>query len=107
MDPGALYKESNMAMAQHLSVPHTSWIKETKKTIISIVFNGHKYRVEQIAYEADDFIVYELANGVELEGKEEKYLAVTEAAQLFSIDVYAAPRDFLTTHHGQAWIEIA
>lgn len=91
----------------HRTIPESHAITVHKTQPKSIVFAGRKHRIEQVAYEACDYVVYELRHEIELAGTKEKYIAVTDQAQLFSIDIYATPKEFLTTHHGQVWMEIS
>jgi len=76
-------------------------------TLCLINYAGQNYRVEQTLYETSEFCVYEMSEEIELNGQNEKYLAVTRHDQLFSIDVLAGPKELLTRHHGPAivaWI---
>lgn len=76
-----------------------------KKIMMGLSFGGQIYGISQISYEADDFIVVELRECISLNGHKEQYLAVTQNNELFSIDVYADPGEFLTQSHGYAEIQ--
>lgn len=69
-----------------------------------LVFNSQIYAIEQIVFEADEFCVVELGQVLKLNGREERYLAVTKNAQLFTIDALAAPNKLLIHCHGSARI---
>ncbi|MAC47024.1 MAG: hypothetical protein CMI12_09235 [Oceanospirillum sp.] len=69
-----------------------------------LVFERQIYAIEQIVFEADEFCVVELGQTLQLNGREERYLAVTKNAQLFTIDALAAPNKLLIHCHGCARI---
>ncbi len=75
-----------------------------REAVPFLAYKGQKYLIEQVAFTGRDYKVYELETAIELNGQQEQYLAVTENFELFSIDVYANEKDFLTTSHGQAWV---
>lgn len=79
--------------------------KRYQKIMMYLFFHGQAHDIQQIAYETDDFVVVELQGCVELNGCQEKYLAVTRDNELYSIDVFANPERFLTTAHGAAEIQ--
>lgn len=69
-----------------------------------LVFERQIYAIEQIVFEADEFCVVELCQTLKLNGREERYLAVTKNAQLFTIDALAAPNKLLIHCYGSAHI---
>lgn len=89
----------------HLPAQHTGWLTQVRQAIPVILFQGGRYNVEQIAYETDDFVVYELQDSITLNGKTETFLAINQEAKLFTIDVLAGPSGFLAQEHGTAWME--
>ena len=91
----------SIAYSQFLEDQH---LISRRETVPFLAHKGQKYQIEQIAFTGRDYKVYELETAIELNGKQEQYLAVTENFELFSIDVLADPKDFLTTNHGQAWV---
>ncbi|MAD46391.1 MAG: hypothetical protein CMH98_15415 [Oceanospirillaceae bacterium] len=76
-----------------------------RKIMMCLLFRGQVYNIRQVSYETDDFVVVELADGIEFNGHQEQYLAVTQNNELYSIDVYGDPEAFLTTLHGCAEIQ--
>lgn len=91
----------------HLPALQLGWLESSRKAVMSIAFKGSMHKVEQIAYETDDFVVYELQDHIRLDGKDEKYLAVTQQASLYTIDVFAGSKGLLTNCHGSVSIEWA
>lgn len=79
--------------------------KRYQRIMMYLSFHGKTHDIQEIAYEADDFVVVELQDCIELNGCQEKYLAVTRDNELYSIDVFANPERFLTTAHGTAEIQ--
>jgi len=93
--------------AAHLQALSAEQLAHSREAVKSLVFNGQQYRIEQVVYETNEYMVYELAESIALNGKEESYLALNSDFELYSIDVYAAPKQFLTTCHGQAWVALS
>ena len=89
----------------HLPAQHTGWLTQVRQAIPVILYQGNRYNVEQIAYETDDFVVYELQDTITLNGKAETFLAIDQQAKLVTIDVLAGPRGLLAKEHGTAWME--
>lgn len=69
-----------------------------------LVFSSQIYAIEQVVFETEEFCVIELCQTLELNGREERYLAVTKNAQLFTIDALAGPNKLLIHCHGSARI---
>lgn len=73
-----------------------------RKALSQLVFNDQVYGIEQTLYETQSFRVFELSQEMELQGRKEKYLALTSCSQLYSIDALAGPKQLLTECHGAA-----
>lgn len=69
-----------------------------------LVFNNQVYAIEQMLFETDEFCVVELCQTLRLHSKEERYLAITHNAQLYTIDPLAGPSKLLHYCHGSARI---
>ncbi len=92
-------------MRQYIVSSQASISAHYQKIMMYLSFCGQTHAINQISYETDDFKVVELQDGIELNGYQEQYLAVTRDNKLYSIDVYAGPEAFLTSAHGYARIE--